>query len=65
MHLSVLCVEVGDFAAAAQVHTTPRQSRSFSSFKSQLLAVILDTVERNGAEMPYPTSSLASSKPKP
>lgn len=51
--------------AALQVHTTPRQSRSFSSFKSELLAAILDIVDRNGAEMPYPTSSVAPPKPKP
>lgn len=58
-----LCTGVCSKAHAMQVHTTPRQSRSFSAFKSELLGIILDTVERNGAEMPYPTSSMHTTTP--
>ncbi len=39
-----------------QVHTTAKQSRSYSSFKSELLAELLRIIDRNGAKLAYPTS---------
>lgn len=41
---------------SVMVHTTPKQSRSYSSFKSELLAELLRIVDRNGAKLAYPTS---------
>lgn len=38
------------------VHTTAKQSRSYSSFKSELLAELLSIIDRNGAKLAYPTS---------
>lgn len=41
---------------SVMVHTTAKQSRSYSSFKSELLAELLRIVDRNGAKLAYPTS---------
>lgn len=38
------------------VHTTPKQSRSYSAFKSEVLAELLRIVDRNGAMLTYPTA---------
>ncbi|KAL3155788.1 hypothetical protein ABBQ32_012803 [Trebouxia sp. C0010 RCD-2024] len=40
------------------VHTTPQQSRKYSAFKSELLAELLRIVDRNGARLAYPTTTM-------
>lgn len=40
------------------VHTTPNQSRKYSAFKSELLAELLRIVDRNGARLAYPTTTM-------
>lgn len=47
-----------DVAVRVQVHTTPNQSRKYSAFKSELLAELLRIVDRNGARLAYPTTTM-------
>ena len=46
-----------DFPSSMQVHTTPKQSRNYSAFKSEILAELLRIVDRNGARLAYPTTT--------
>lgn len=44
-------------SSCVQVHTTPKQSRNYSAFKSEVLAELLRIVDRSGARLAYPTTT--------